>query len=74
MIHKKVKSQSNSDDCGVFGKHLLQILVTNFRHQHYCGTGNKLVNMVINLVNMDMILETLESLGNMDVSLESSKL
>ena len=20
MIHKKVKSQSNSDDCGVFGK------------------------------------------------------
>lgn len=22
MIHKKVKSQSNSDDCGVFGKNI----------------------------------------------------
>ena len=28
MIHKKVKSQSNSDDCGVFGKNSLQILMT----------------------------------------------
>ena len=28
MIHKKVKSQSNSDDCGVFGKNSLQFLMT----------------------------------------------
>lgn len=29
MIHKKVKSQSNSDDCGVFGKNSTNPMTIN---------------------------------------------